>query len=43
MTEEQFWKCTPRKLDELFKIYKEVNGVNERHNEDIGYIDDVFF
>ncbi|WP_257786223.1 hypothetical protein [Clostridium pasteurianum] len=42
MTEEQFWKCTPKKLDALFKTYKEVNGIKDKDSE-MDYIDNVLF
>jgi hypothetical protein len=42
MTEEQFWRCTPLKLNELFRIHKEVEGV-ENSKESDGYIDEILF
>ena len=41
MTEEQFWKSTPKKLQALFKVYKRVNGIEEE--EELDYIDNVIF
>ncbi|WP_279284500.1 hypothetical protein [Clostridium sporogenes] len=41
MSEEQFWKSTPRKLTGLFKIYKKVNGIEDKQNFD--YIDNIIF
>jgi hypothetical protein len=29
MTEEQFWRCTPRKLLALFDVYVEANSTDE--------------
>jgi hypothetical protein len=40
MTEEQFWRCTPKKLQGLFKIYKSVNGIDE---EKLETIDNIIF
>ncbi|WP_265856258.1 hypothetical protein [Clostridium felsineum] len=42
MTEEEFWKCTPKKLDALYDIHCKVKGYNDKNNE-TGYIDDIFF
>jgi uncharacterized phage protein (TIGR02216 family) len=33
MTEEEFWKCTPRKLFALLNIHGEVSGVSESLNK----------
>jgi hypothetical protein len=41
MSEEQFWSSTPKKLTALFKIYKKVNGIEEK--EQVDYIDNVIF
>ena len=41
MTEEQFWKSTPKKLQALFKIYKRVNGIEG--NEELDCIDNINF
>lgn len=41
MTEEQFWSCTPKKLQALFKIYKQVNGIEEAEAYDT--IDNILF
>ncbi|GAA0109244.1 hypothetical protein [Clostridium tertium] len=41
MTEEQFWKSTPKKLQALFKIYKSVNGIED--NEELDTIDSINF
>lgn len=41
MTEEQFWKSTPKKLQALFKIYKKVNGIEE--TEELDCIDNINF
>ncbi|MDK2918984.1 MAG: hypothetical protein PWQ37_1717 [Candidatus Petromonas sp.] len=41
MTEEQFWECTPKKLQALFKVYKKVNGIEDEG--EIDYIDNVLF
>lgn len=41
MTEEQFWKSTPKKLQGLFNVYKRVNGIEEE--EELDYIDNVIF
>jgi hypothetical protein len=29
MSEEQFWRCTPKKLQALFNVYKSVNGFSD--------------
>lgn len=34
MTEEEFWKCTPRKLFSLLNIHAEING-NLKENKKI--------
>lgn len=41
MTEEQFWKSTPKKLQALFKVYKKVNGIEAQ--EEFDYIDNIIF
>jgi len=41
MTEEQFWKSTPKKLQALFTVYKTVNGIDD--NEDFDTIDNINF
>jgi len=41
MTEEQFWKSTPKKLQALFRVYKRVNGIDEEELFD--YIDNIIF
>ncbi|MCX7905025.1 MAG: hypothetical protein N2486_11020, partial [Caloramator sp.] len=41
MTEEQFWKSTPKKLQALFNVYKRVNGIEEE--EELDYIDNIIF
>jgi len=42
MEEEQFWKCTPLKLNTLFAVHKKVEGIESENNEN-GYIDDILF
>ncbi|SKC62540.1 hypothetical protein [Maledivibacter halophilus] len=34
MNEEIFWKSTIRKLNSLYKIYRQVNGLENRTNKD---------
>lgn len=41
MTEEQFWKSTPKKLQALFSVYKRVNGIESQKEFDC--IDDIIF
>jgi hypothetical protein len=41
MTEEQFWRSTPKKLQVLFKVYKRANGIEEQ--EAIDTIDNILF
>ncbi|MEW8994394.1 phage tail assembly chaperone [Clostridium sp.] len=41
MTEEQFWRSTPKKLQALFNVYKRANGVEEE--EELDYIDNIIF
>lgn len=41
MSEEQFWKSTPKKLQALFKVYKRVNGIEEK--EASATIDSILF
>lgn len=41
MTEEQFWKSTPKKLQALFSVYKRVNGIEDK--EELDYIDNIMF
>lgn len=41
MTEDQFWKSTPKKLQVLFKVYKRANGIED--NEEFDYIDNIIF
>ncbi len=38
--EGKFWRSTPRKLDALYEIYKEVNGLNPEKDANI---DDIIF
>jgi len=42
MREEQFWKCTPIKLNSLFTVHKKVEGI-ESENSENGFIDDILF
>ncbi len=37
MTEDQFWRSTPKKLQALFNVYKKVNGIEEE--EELEYIE----
>jgi hypothetical protein len=39
MSEDEFWKCTPKKLQALFNVYKKVNGTDD----DKAYIDEIMF
>ncbi|MEF2113484.1 MULTISPECIES: hypothetical protein [Clostridium] len=41
MSEVQFWKSTPKKLQALFKIYKAVNGIDDK--EEFDTIDNINF
>lgn len=41
MTEEQFWKSTPKKLQALFQVYKAVNGIEDK--EELDTIDNINF
>jgi hypothetical protein len=41
MSEDEFWKCTPKKLQALFNVYKRVNGIEVE--EEFDYIDNVIF
>lgn len=44
MSEEQFWKCTPVKLNTLFAVHRKVEGIgSENENNETGYIDDILF
>lgn len=43
MPEEQFWKCTPLKLNELFRIHKQVEGIESEKEKNEGYIDEILF
>lgn len=44
MTEEQFWRCTPLKLNILFNVHKQVEGyTDENENNEDGFIDDILF
>lgn len=42
MTENEFWRCTPKKLFALWDIYKETKGINNKE-ENEGFIDDIMF
>lgn len=42
MSEEQFWKCTPKKLCALWKVYKQVNGIEDEEDKK-DYIDNILF
>ncbi len=39
MTEEQFWKSTPKKLQALFKVYEKVNRIESE--EELDTIDNI--
>jgi hypothetical protein len=39
MSEDEFWKCTPKKLQALFNVYKKINGIDD----DKAYIDEIMF
>lgn len=41
MTEDQFWLSTPKKLQALFKVYKTVNGIENK--SEVETIDNVVF
>ncbi|WP_459997169.1 hypothetical protein [Paradesulfitobacterium aromaticivorans] len=41
MSEEQFWRSTPKKLQALFKVYKTVNGIEDQ--SDFETIDNILF
>lgn len=41
MSEEQFWRSTPKKLQALFKVYKTVNGIEDQ--SDFATIDNILF
>jgi hypothetical protein len=40
MSEEQFWQCTPKKLQALFNIYKSINGLSD---DGMDTIDNIIF
>ena len=40
MTEDEFWKSTPKKLQALFNVYKKVNGIDDK---DMDTIDNIVF
>lgn len=42
MSEDKFWECTPLKLNELFRIHKQVEGVENKENEE-ACIDEIIF
>ncbi|WP_413373290.1 hypothetical protein [Paenibacillus taichungensis] len=42
MTDQEFWRCTPRKLFGLWEVHMRVNGLdkeNEKPSAPPGYID----
>ena len=41
MTEDQFWKSTPKKIQALFNVYKAVNGIDDK--EDFDTIENINF
>lgn len=41
MPEEKFWICTPQKLNELFRVHKQVEGIDSKNEN--GYIEDILF
>jgi len=44
MEEEQFWKCTPLKLNTLFSVHKKVEGIESgSENNNSEYIDNIMF
>jgi hypothetical protein len=42
MSEEEFWKCTPRKLFAIWEVHKKVNGIKSE-KEEMAYIDEISF
>jgi len=42
MQEKEFWICTPLKLNSLFAIHKNVEGIEDSKDED-GCIDEILF
>lgn len=46
MSENEFWRCTPRKLIALYRVHKEVNGLQtteETTEEKEVYADQIAF
>ena len=41
MSEEQFWNSTPKMLQALFRVYKMVNGIEDKSEFDT--IDNILF
>ena len=39
MSEDEFWNCTPKKLDALLSIHLEIKGASGEKQK--GYIDDI--
>lgn len=42
MSEQEFWKTTPRILDALVSVHAEVNDPESRPKNKKGYIDEIF-
>jgi hypothetical protein len=40
MTEEQFWRSTPKKIQGLFDVYKTINGFED---DNLEAIDNIIF
>ena len=39
MSEDDFWKCTPKKIQALFNVYKSINGLSD----ELETIDNIIF
>ncbi|WDU84206.1 hypothetical protein [Caloramator sp. Dgby_cultured_2] len=43
MSEEEFWRCTLRKLIALFEVHKQVQGIETKEEEQEVFADQIAF
>jgi hypothetical protein len=41
MAEQEFWRCTPRKLWALLDVHSDLHGGEQKEKIQMGYIDQV--
>jgi hypothetical protein len=43
MSEDEFWRCTPRKLMVLYDVHKQVKGIETQEEEKEVFADQISF